>query len=430
MSGAPLNSAPLNSAPALSSSAQARITRLAANPAVHRAFRWFHLQELRIRQWQHDAVSIPAPPFLEAARAAWFSDRFTELGLHEVTLDEVGNAVGYLRPPVSEEPLVLLSAHLDTVFPAHQEIHPTQNGSVLLAPGASDNGAGLAALLALAAALRSSEIEVDTNILFAANVGEEAEGNLRGMRHLFSGQAFGSRVTGSIALEGAGTATLVTRGLGSRRFRIEITGAGGHAWTDAGVPNPILALASAIDALGRLPLPARPRTTINIGQVQGGTSVTSVPQSASATVDLRSSSEAELFEREIQVLRFFEDAVIRTNAGADSARALRLRMTRIGDRPAADLRADAPLLASVRAVDRHLRLRTEERIGSTDANLPLSLGVQAIALSSGGSAGGIHTPQEWFDAAGREIALRRILLVLLDLCDLSGQADQASFPDR
>ena len=401
-----------------SASAQSRITRLAAAPAVHRAFRWLHLQELRIRQWQLDLVSIPAPPFQEERRASWFLSRFAELGLHRCHLDEVGNALGYLRPPILGEPLVLLSAHLDTVFPGSTHISPVQEGSLLAAPGASDNGAGLAALLALAAAVQFAEIRTGINILFAANVGEEAEGDLRGMRHLFLHSTFSSQLVSSIALEGAGTDTLVTRGLGSRRFRVEINGRGGHAWTDAGTPNPILALAAALDILGRIDLPTYPRTTMNVGKIEGGTSVTAIPQAASATIDIRSTSEDELLLREVQVYRAVEDAVLAATAGRAGAGTLRFRIDKIGDRPAAELSEGAAILASVRAVDRHLRLRTEERLGSTDANIPLSLGREAIAMSAGGTAGGIHTPEEWFDASGRDLALRRILLVLLDRCGL------------
>ncbi len=394
--------------------AHGRVTRLAAQPAVHRAFGWLHLHELRMRQWQRELVAIPAPPFGEGPRAAWFTEHFRELELSDVSIDDVGNALGWLRAPKRGESAVLLSAHLDTVFPTGTPIEPVEEDLILRAPGAADNGAGLAALLALIAAIRHAGIETETNILFAANTGEEAEGNLRGMRYLFQRQDV--RFVASLALEGAGTETVVTRGLGSRRFRVEMTGPGGHAWTDAGTANPIAALADAIATLGRQRLPARPRTVMNIGRIEGGTSLTSIPQSAWALVDLRSVDADELQRREVAIYRAVEDAVIAHNAtNAGGRGGLRFRIDVVGDRPAGELPKHAPILQTVRAVDRHLRLRTEERIGSTDANIPIALGLNGLAMGAGGVAGGIHTTGEWYDSTGRELALRRVLLVLLDL---------------
>lgn len=396
--------------------AYSRILRIASQPATHRAFSWLHLQERRIRQWQRELVSIPAPPFLEAARAAWFLDRFREFGLHDVKADEEGNSLGWLRAPREGEPLVLLSAHLDTVFPSTTSIEPEEDEAVLRAPGACDNGAGLAALLATIAALRQAEVDPGTNVIFVANTGEEAEGDLRGMRHLFGGSEMGKQIVASIALEGAGAETVVTRGLGSRRFRVEITGPGGHAWTDAEVPNPIVALSLAVAKLSAVTLPKRPRTVINVGRMEGGSSITSIPERAAALVDIRSADPEEILLREVQLFRAVEDAVMAANATARGAGALRYQIATVGDRPAGELPSHAPILLTVRAVDRHLQLRTEERIGSTDANIPIALGRNAIAMGAGGTGGGIHTTAEWYDSTGREIALRRILLTLLDLC--------------
>lgn len=392
-----------------------RIARLAAEPGVHRAFQWLHLQEPRIRDWQRNLVSIPAPPFAEDARAGWFATRMSELGLQNVRIDDEGNALGFLMEDDGASPLVLLSAHLDTVFAADTELALREDEFILHAPGVADNGAGLAGLLALAAAIRSSSIAPATNILFAANVGEEAEGDLRGMRHLFTRSPLGSRIRASIALEGAGTETVVTRGLGSRRFRVEISGPGGHAWTDASTPNPIVALASAITSLTAQPVPTRPRTTLNIGEIFGGTSVTSVPQSAHATFDIRSTEGDQILALEVRLYRAVEDAVVAANRGGKGL--VRAKITCIGDRPAAGLREGSRIFQAVQAVDRHLRLRTEERLGSTDANIPLAMGREAIAIGAGGTAGGIHTTNEWYDCRGRDLALRRVLLVLLDLCD-------------
>jgi tripeptide aminopeptidase len=393
----------------------ARIANLAQDRAVHRAFAWLHLQEQRIRTWQQELVAIPAPPFGEAVRAAWFADRMRELGLSDVHIDEAGNALGLLRPDDGESNLALLSAHLDTVFAADTELDIRQDESLLIGPGISDNGAGLAGLLALAAAIRHAELNPVNNILFAANVGEEAEGNLRGMRHLFTGSPFAQRICGTLALEGAGTEIVVTRALGSRRFRVVITGPGGHAWTDSALPNPIVALSTAIAEISSRILPVRPRTTLNVGEIRGGTSVTSVAQSAEATFDLRSTDGGQLLLLEVHLYRAVEDAVLAANRTSTGEK-LQAQITLIGDRPAAELDPNSRLLETVRAVDRHLRLRTEERLGSTDANIPLSLGLEAVAIGAGGLAGGVHTTNEWHDTRGRDLALRRVLLILLDLC--------------
>lgn len=392
----------------------ARITQLAQDRAVHKAFGWFHLHEQRLRTWQKQFVAIPAPPFGEADRAAWFAARFEDLGLANVHVDEAGNALGLLREDDGTSPLVLLSAHLDTVFAADTELDIREDESLLIGPGISDNGAGLTALLAIAAAARFAELAPGSNILFAANTGEEAEGDLRGMRHLFAASPYATRICSTLALEGAGNETVVTRALGSRRFQVEITGPGGHAWTDSSLPNPIVVLSQAIADLAARKLPERPRTTMNVGQIRGGTSVTSVPQSASATFDLRSTDPDQLLSLEFRLYRAVEDAVIAANRTSTSP--LSAAITLIGDRPAGELPPTARLLQSIHAVDRHLRLRTEERLGSTDANVPLALGKEAVAIGAGGLAGGVHTTNEWHDTRGRDLALRRILLILLDLC--------------
>lgn len=408
----------------IAATAHQRITRLAERTDVHRAFGWLHLHEKRLRQWQHALIEIPAPPFREDARAAWVLERFTELGLVAPGIDREGNVIGWLREPQAGEPCVLLSAHIDTVFPAGTPIEVREVEDVFHAPGACDNAAGATALLGLIAALRYAEVDAGANILFAANVGEEAEGNLRGMRHLFA-PSHGRRVDFAIVLEGSGTETTVTRALGSRRFRVSITGPGGHSWSDAGAPNPVAALARAITRLDAMPLPEHPRTTVNVGCIEGGRSVTSIPESAVALFDLRSVDATELLRCEVALYRAVEDVVLDTNASQLVERQLHFVIESIGDRPAAELLPESRLMQTIKAVDRHLRLRTSERTGSTDANLPLSLGVESVALGCGGSSGGIHTSHEWYDPKGRELALRRILLVLLDCCCRAAEARSA-----
>jgi tripeptide aminopeptidase len=404
----------------MSATANRRITALAADPAIHRAFAWLHLHEPTVRRWQLETIAIPAPTFHEHARAEYFCEHFRALGLHNPHIDAAGNALAELpdATPSNDSPILLLSAHLDTVFPIATDTIPREDpdSPTIHAPGATDNAAGLAAQLALAAALRHAGITPSTTVLFAANTGEEGEGDLRGMRYLFGESPYAPRIRSAIALEGAGEATVIDRALGSRRLRITLRGPGGHSWADAGRPNPILALADCLLALERLSLPSTPRTTLNIGLVSGGNSVNSIPAEASADIDLRSASAHELDRLELAVLRTLTNTLNQRNRNHHEP--LHLTAERIGDRPTGSLAATTALAQSLRAVDRHLNLHTDSRLGSTDANLPLSLGIPALAIGAGGTGGGIHTLDEWHNPAGREIALRRILLLLLDAANL------------
>jgi acetylornithine deacetylase/succinyl-diaminopimelate desuccinylase-like protein len=421
------------------SSAQRRIARLATLTAVHRAFHWLHLHQPQLRQWQLELVRIPAPPFGESARAAWFLDRFQQLGLTNIHLDDAGNVLAELAPETSSvpanpsgslsstpyslppTPCLLLSAHLDTVFPADTLIEPIEekDSARIYAPGICDNAAGLTGLLAIAAALRYANITPPIPILFAANVGEEGEGDLRGMRHLFERSPYRTRIAAAIALEGSGSSAVVTRALGSLRYRVTITGPGGHSWTDAGTLNPILLLSQAITQIAAIELPTNPPTTINVGHISGGTSINSIPESASALLDIRSTDSTQLIATATAVHQIFDEIITSSTPQKTANPPSKLHIETIGNRPAAALPDDSPLLHTLRAVDRHLTLRTEPRLGSTDANIPLSRGIPAIAIGAGGIGGGIHTLQEWYDPTGRETALRRILLTLLDTAHIT-----------
>jgi len=398
------------------------VTGLASLRPVHGAFAWIHRNPKTIMDWQADLVAIPAPPFGEAARSAWLESRFTQAGLERVHIDAIGNVFGFIPSkqihPDSTGPVVILSAHLDTVFPAETPLNPVVDGDRLEAPGACDNGAGVVGMLAIAHALVHGNIELPAPIILVGNVGEEGEGDLRGVRHLYQNQTLAGRIAAHIVLDGAGADSAVTQALGSRRYRVTVTGPGGHSFTDAGTPNPITALSSALVVLAETPLPDEPRTTFNIGTIQGGTSVNSIPESVNASIDFRSTSPDQLLRLEVALHRAVEDAVDRSNQ-AIKAPAIRNRgllsfsIDKIGDRPAAHLPADAPLLEALRAVDRHLGLHTDLRLGSTDANIPLSLGVQSLSMGAGGLGGGAHTIAEWYSAQDRELGLRRVLLLTL-----------------
>jgi tripeptide aminopeptidase len=416
--------------------AHQRIVRLATLTAVHRAFHWLHLHQPQMRRWLLEMVRIPAPPFGESERAAWFLERFHALGLTNVHRDEEGNVLAEIAPERTHNDgsCILISAHLDTVFPAGTLCEPLEepDSTRIYAPGICDNGAGLSALLGIAAALRFAHIVPPVPILFAANVGEEGEGDLRGMRHLFLRGEYRNRIAAAIALEGSGNSAVVTRALGSLRFRMTVTGPGGHSWSDAGAPNPIMVLSRALAAIDSLALPAEPLVTVNVGHISGGTSVNSIPSSATALVELRSAESETLRVAASAVEKICKGAAAHDGreklnhhgrAHVNPEQIVKVNIEQIGDRPAAALPESSVLMQTVRAVDRHLNLATDERLGSTDANIPLSLGIPAIAIGTGGTGGNIHTLQEWYDPAEREIALRRILLTLLGITQITAERE-------
>lgn len=400
-------------------SISASVAQVAGDRRVHQAFQWMHLEEKRIMQWQTELVSVPAPPFGERPRAEWLVERFCELGLADPHIDAAGNAIAMLRGTEKNARRVLVSAHIDTVFPADTPIEPAVNGSRLTAPGACDNGAGVAAMLAVASAMQHAQIATACDLVFIGNVGEEGEGDLRGMRHLYSEQGEAGRmpletIAAHLVLDGAGHEAAVTHALGSQRFLATVTGPGGHSWTDAGRPNPIVVLSRAIQRFSQVALPDSPRTTANVGTIEGGTAINAIPERAAARFDLRSTEPEQLIRLEVELHRAVEDAVSSANAEPRGpANAIRFTMEKIGDRPAGRLPEKSPLLELLRGVDRHLAIRTEQRIASTDANIPLSLGVPAVSIGGGGEGGGIHTRGEWYDARGRELGLRRLLMMLL-----------------
>jgi acetylornithine deacetylase/succinyl-diaminopimelate desuccinylase-like protein len=396
-------------------SPQREIARIAEMRSVHAAFTYLHNQEMEFRRWQRELAEIPAPPFGEAARSEWLRQRFMALGLEDVHVDELGNVLGLLRSEPSA-PMIGVSAHLDTVFPQGTALQTREEANRLYGPGISDNAAGMIAILAVAHALKRSQLQPVTNIAFIGNVGEEGEGNLRGMRHLFSVSRWRDAIRALLVIDGAGTDTYVNQALGSRRFEITFRGPGGHSWSDFGVPNPIVLLSRALARFSEVQAPESPRTTFNIGVISGGTSVNSIPESATARVDLRSASMEELQKLEDRlrecVAEAWREAPLSHRSGELK---VTLAIESIGDRPAAELSADARILQIVRAADKHLRIESFPRLASTDANVPLALGVEATTIGAGGDGGGAHTLREWFDCSNRDLGLKRILLVLLAL---------------
>jgi acetylornithine deacetylase/succinyl-diaminopimelate desuccinylase-like protein len=405
-------------------SLQQEVARLAVLAEIRSAFAWLRAQEAQFAHWQLELARIAAPPFGESARSAWLCEKFRELGLDNVHSDDVGNVFG-IHPGYGKS-YVALSAHLDTVFPAGTPLTIRQQGARLYGPGVSDNGAGVTAMLAIAALLQAVRIRHALPFVFIGNVGEEGEGDLRGMRHIFSTPRWRDSILYSLVLDGAGSDTIVAEALGSRRFEVIVRGPGGHSWSDFGAPNPILVLARAIQAFAQTPVPSAPKTTFNIGVIRGGTSVNSIPESASMRVDIRSTSTAEM-ERLEGALRLALDHAVQEESQATEARSssprrpfgLSSEIVVIGNRPAGELDASARILQVMRAVDAQLGNSAQIQRASTDANIPLSLGREALAIGGGGIGGGAHTLQEWFDCSGRELGLKRILLAMLALAGVT-----------
>lgn len=334
------------------------------------------------------------------------ASRFRSLGW-DAKIDRAGNVVA-VTDVRRDGPSLAITAHLDTVLAPRtpEEIRVSGDGK-LAGPGVSDNGAGLSALLALAAVWKSAEPLEGLAPTLIANVGEEGEGNLSGMRYLCRAGA-ASRVKAFLVLDGPGTDRITSQALASRRFDVSITGPGGHSWSDYGVGNPVHALSRAITLFtDRVPT-SGPKSSFNFGLIEGGSSINSIPSEARAKVDLRSEDSARIDEMAALLGSAVDEAVgIENNRGISRVIA---KMKEIGSRPGGALAAGAPILECLRAVDAHLGIRGHLDCSSTDANIPLSLGIPAISIGAGGQGGGAHTASEWYQPEGRELGLRRILL--------------------
>jgi acetylornithine deacetylase/succinyl-diaminopimelate desuccinylase-like protein len=386
---------------------------------VRECLQWF----TREKQWVNEAhlqlCRVPALTFLEGERAAWFLDQFHAAGW-DASIDRAGNVIAI----DGQAPYVALTAHLDTVIaPRNKDDIAVEPDGRLTGPGVSDNGAGLAALLAIARAWKAcpNRPESRHGLLLAADTGEEGEGNLRGMRRLAKESPLAREIKAFVVLDGADTGHITNRALGSRRFEIAFTGPGGHSWSDYGVGNPLHALCRAVALFSETKLDGAPKSAFNVGLIEGGSSVNAIAHAALAKVDIRSESNEKMDE----LVRALSSAVDRArdieNQRATGGKVAG-KLKEIGSRPAAALPEDAAILRYVRAVDAHLGIRSRLNCSSTDANVPLSLGIPAIAIGGGGAGGGAHTAQEWFRPEGRDLGLKRILLVLLLLLRESGGA--------
>jgi acetylornithine deacetylase/succinyl-diaminopimelate desuccinylase-like protein len=387
-----------------------RVASVAADARFRRALGRITASEAAIEACQIRLSLIPAPPFGEAARADAFAEELRRSGLNPI-LDAAGNVIapyeGFGRNPV------IVDAHLDTVFPASTPLELQRKGRIIHLPGIADNGSGMAALLGVLHAAREENLRFRRPVIFVGTVGEEGEGNLRGVRCLFETPAWPCediRQCEFIALDVGGAQRVTHQALGSRRIRIRMTGPGGHSWADFGRPNPIQALASAIHAFGSNTIGRRPNVSFNVGMMQAGIAVNAIPVQASAEVDLRATVHANLDDLHHFLQRSVNAAV--------AASGVECRMEIIGERPSGETPVSSALVQAAIEATRHLGLDPRLDVGSTNANFPISAGVPSIAIGAGGDSGNIHTPGEWFDPAERITGLQRLLLLVAALAGL------------
>jgi tripeptide aminopeptidase len=402
------------------------LTEITADPRVRAARSLIQERDDETLREQLHLVSIAAPTGDEAERGAYVERRFAELGLERLHVDEVGNVIGTLPQPDangSAHP-VILAAHLDTVFPAGTALAPRTEGSRIIAPGITDNARGLAGMLALAAVLREAGIATHRPVIMVATVGEEGLGDLRGVKHLFREGSPMREAAAFVSLDGAGISRIVNRAIGATRLRATISGIGGHSWGDRGRPNPAHALGLAIAGLRALQPPHRDAGSLSVGRLGGGTSVNAIPSEAWLELDLRSENGATLAELESSARAAFEEATRRENGAGAAAAPLSLEIETIGARPGGITPPESDLVRVAVEATRMLGGAPQLTASSTDANVPIALGIPAVAIGAGGQAGGVHTEGEWYENGGGVQGIERALLTLVAAAGLHGR-DQA-----
>ncbi|UUX51524.1 M20/M25/M40 family metallo-hydrolase [Nisaea acidiphila] len=364
-------------------------------------------------------TEIPAPPFKEEKRAAAYEEMFRALGLEEVERDGIGNVTG-LRRGRGNGPIVVASSHLDTVFPEGTDVKVRREGTKLFAPGVGDDTRGLATLLAFIRALDAAGIETEQDILFVGDVGEEGKGDLRGIRYLFTENPYRERIASFFTFDGIETQDLVTAGVGSYRYKVAFKGPGGHSLGAFGTVNPAYALGAFLVGMSKIEVPGDPRSSYCASTFQGGTSVNAIPEEVWTEIDLRSESAEVLDRVDGEVKALIEEAVKGENARGDTSNGeITCELTRIGNRPAGTTPHNTTIVEASVAAIKAYGFEPEFSASSTDANIPMSLGVPAVKFGHGGAGGRAHTLEEWVDVEP-ELSLRGHCAGLLALVATAG----------
>ncbi|WP_102225327.1 M20/M25/M40 family metallo-hydrolase [Acidimangrovimonas sediminis] len=370
-------------------------------------------------------TEIPSPPFGEAERAAEYARMMQAEGLEDVTTDAEGNVTGLLRGRNNGQ-MVAVSAHLDTVFPAGTDVTVRREGTKLFAPGIGDDTRGLAVLLAMVRAIKAAGIRPEQDILFVGDVGEEGLGDLRGIRYLFTQSAHRDKIGAFFSIDGSDTARLVTAGVGSYRYRVSFTGPGGHSYGSFGTVNPAWALGDFLAGMARIEVPADPKTTFSASVFTGGSSINAIPEAVHVDIDLRSAAPAELDRLDAEVHALAKASVAAENARNDTANGeISVTFTRLGNRPAGQPLADCPVTAASLDAIRAFGFEPATEISSTDANIPISLGIPAVAFGNGGTSGRAHSLDEWIDVE-EELSLRGLYAALAAVLGVAGMAEDQS----
>ncbi len=405
--------------PAAASGTHEEIAAIAEDPAVSAALEHVVAMEQQLIEDLIELTEIPAPPFGEDKRGTRFAEMLAEAGLDDISTDEVGNVIGR-RPGRSGERVIALSAHLDTVFPIETDVTVRVEGDRYIAPGIGDNTRGLVVMLGILRALQRAEIETEADILFIGNVGEEGLGDLRGVKHLF--REGGPQIDALIAVDGGKTQRLVYGGVGSHRYRVTFKGPGGHSWGAFGTANPHHALGRAIDKFVEAAAAFTAegeKTSYNIGRIGGGTSINSVPFESWMEVDMRSGSQERLDAIDTLLQHAVQEALQEENAARSEGDELVVDVQRVGKRPAAKGDIESPLVRKAAAAIRWAGLEPDFTISSTDANLPISLGIPAVTLSRGGVSNDSHAPSEYWENTDSHLGLQVNLLTLLSEAGLA-----------
>ena len=368
---------------------------LLRSPAVKAALEFARASEPQTLADQVRFCEVPAPPFNEAARAELLRRSFIAMQLQNVRIDKAGNVIGD-RPGIDPRPRVVMAAHLDTVFPEGTPTTVARSANVLRGPGIGDNCRGLAVLVAIARVMNDAQVRTPGSVTFVANVGEEGLGDLRGVKALF-GDTLRGQIDRFVSIDNAGM-SISAIAVGSVRYRVTFKGPGGHSFAEFGIPNPANALGRAVARIAEFRVSSNPRTTFNVGRIGGGTSVNAIPSEAWMEVDLRSSDAPALAELEGRFHRAVDTAVSDENARWGRTPGVTVSKERVGNRPAGSTPSSAPLVQTAYAVAKALGLTAAPSESSSDANLPMSLGIPAIAIGGGGVAWGSHSESEWFDS--------------------------------
>lgn len=407
----------------ISAEVRERFDKILAEQAVQNGLKFIEADHEKKIAEQIEITEIPSPPFNESVRAEDFARRLKDLGMKDIHVDKEGNAIGTLKG-TEGVPKLVVSAHLDTVFPKGYDSKVTvDEKGVLHAPGVSDDGAGLAAILSVARTLKETGIKTVGDILFVGTVGEEGRGDLRGVKYLFSSM---EDIDGFMSVDGDGVKQITYLALGSKRFEFTFKGTGGHSFGAFGkVASPIHAMGRAIQKIANIKVPEHPKTTFAVSIVNGGTSINSIAAEATMQTDTRSESQEQLDITVSELVNCVKAAVIEENAHWkipwDSPDNVEVVITKVGDRPCGTCEPDAVHVQAALASAEALGIEPElEPPGSTDSSLPICLNVPALTLGRGGKGYNIHSPQESFDPVDAYLASQRVFLTVLGL---AGMAD-------